>query len=289
MKRHSLAGALAVCILAPRAPAQTATAPMAAATPMTFEVASIRKSDLGRGVQGGCHGIDSVYTPGTQADAPPLGRCRITDARLSHMVGIAWGVTMQVLKTGPDWIQRGDERFNVEAKVENPTKTTEKQLLTMLQNLIVERFQMKYHVDATETTGFVLKVAKSGPKLRESTSDDSDISYGEVNKPVPGRPVTMKAQKVNMTELIRALSAFAGHGQGVDETGLKGNYDFTLKWDEDLGLATAAPGRDQPPPRDAAGPTLVKALRDQLGLQMESRKVAVSYFVIDSARRPSDN
>jgi len=83
--------------------------------PLTFEVASIKPANEPGGVQGGCHGVDSIYTPGQQASAPPLGRCVITDGRLSHMVGIAWDVTMQMLKTGPDWIQRGDERFNLEA------------------------------------------------------------------------------------------------------------------------------------------------------------------------------
>jgi uncharacterized protein (TIGR03435 family) len=51
----------------------------------------------------------------------PLGRCVITDARLSHLIGIAYGVSMQTLDTGADWIQRGDLRFDVQAKAENPT------------------------------------------------------------------------------------------------------------------------------------------------------------------------
>ena len=74
----------------------------------------------------------------------PLGRCVITDARLSHLIGIAYGVSMQTLDTGADWIQRGDLRFDVQAKAENPTSTTRQQLLTMLQNLLVERFQIKF-------------------------------------------------------------------------------------------------------------------------------------------------
>jgi uncharacterized protein (TIGR03435 family) len=50
-------------------------------------------------------------------------------------------------KTGPDWIQRGDLRFNVEAKAEDPSKTTEQQLLSMLQNLLVDRFQLRFHYE----------------------------------------------------------------------------------------------------------------------------------------------
>src|SRR5215469_16137452 len=137
-----------------------------------FEVASIRIARFGPGgVRGGCHGVDSVYTPREQAEAPPLGRCVIADGRLSHMVGIAWNITMPMLKTGPDWIQRGDERFNLEARAEDPRHTTEQQLLTMLQNLLIERFQMKYHLEPVVMPGFGLTVAKGGPKLQPSKLD----------------------------------------------------------------------------------------------------------------------
>jgi len=93
-----------------------------------------------------------------------MGRCRITDARLSHFIGIAYRVSMQVLETGPDWVQRGDLRFDVEAKAENPASATRQQLLTMLQNLLVERFQIKFHYVTKEEPGFALVVAKERPE-----------------------------------------------------------------------------------------------------------------------------
>src|SRR5947199_1362829 len=128
--------------------------------PAAFEVASLKPRTTGvNGVHGGCHGIDSIYTPGQAVAAPPLGRCVIGDARLSHLVSIAWQTqTMDRIKSGPDWIASGDERFNVEAKAEDPTKTTEKQLLVMLQALLVERFHMKFHREPAEVPGFALTV-----------------------------------------------------------------------------------------------------------------------------------
>jgi uncharacterized protein (TIGR03435 family) len=236
-----------------------------------FEVASIRVAQFGPGgVRGGCHGVDSVYTPAEQAEAPPLGRCVITDGRLSHMVGIAWNITMPMLKTGPDWMQRGDERFNLEAKAEDPRHTTEKQLLTMLQNLLIERFQMKYHLEPVVLPGFALTVAKGGPKIKSSKLDDTDFSFGPGGKPGKGQGA-FKVHRYAMSEFVRMLSVFGDHGPGVDHTGLTGLYDFTLTWDNE------------------AGPDLETALREQLGLRMESEKVATSYFVIDSAKRPSAN
>jgi uncharacterized protein (TIGR03435 family) len=249
---------------------------LAQSTPeaMAFEVATIKPSATGpNGVHGGCHGIDSVYTPGDARNAPPLGRCIIGDARLSHLVSIAWKIqTMNMIKSGPEWIASGDERFNVEAKAENPTKATEKQLLTMLQNLLIERFEMKFHREPTEVSGFALTVAKGGPKLRNSASQDSDFSFGPgQGKPMRGQPTTIIGRRFSMQQLVDLLSSFGGRGPGIDNTGLTGVYDFRLNWDEE------------------AGPMLDVALREQLGLKLESQKVPVAYFVIDSARRPSAN
>jgi uncharacterized protein (TIGR03435 family) len=250
----------------------------AAPEPLKFEVASIKVATSGgNGVRGGCRGVDSVYGSEEQARGgiPALGRCRITDARLSHLIGIAYGVSMQVLDTGADWIQRGDLRFDVQAKAENPASATRQQLLTMLQNLLVERFEMKFHYVTKEEPGFALVVAKNGPKLHASTSEEEKLTFigpngEELPKPM-GKAVKVNARKCSVSAL-KDLVAFAGNiGQGVDKTGLTGVYDFTLSWNEE------------------DGPTLASALREQLGLQLRPEKVPVSRFVLDSAQKPKPN
>jgi uncharacterized protein (TIGR03435 family) len=262
-----VAAAVALFCFHPSASAQTSSAPV------VFEVASVKPSPISpNGVHGGCHGIDSVYTPGQVLAAPPLGRCVIGDARLSHLVNVAWGLqTMDLIKSGPDWIARGDERFNVEGKAENPTKATEKELLAMLQALLIERFQMKFHREPAERQGFALVVAKNGPKLQESRKQDPEFDFGSQGKPGRGQPTTFNARRLSMGKLVDLLSTFGGRGPGIDKTGLAGLYDFKLMWDDD------------------AGPTLDVALREQLGLRLEAQKVPVAYFVIDSANRPSAN
>jgi uncharacterized protein (TIGR03435 family) len=77
---------------------------------------------------------------------------------------------MPMLRSGPDWIQRGDEWFDLVAKAEDPSKSTEKQLLQMLQTLLIERFQMKFHLEPVPLSGFALRVAKGGSKLPLSQS-----------------------------------------------------------------------------------------------------------------------
>jgi len=63
-----------------------------------FEVASIKPTNLVNvGVKSACHGIDSKFAAKDLAATVPLGRCVISSGRLSHMIGVAYGITMDVL------------------------------------------------------------------------------------------------------------------------------------------------------------------------------------------------
>src|SRR5450432_2290170 len=57
----------------------------------TFEVATVKLSASGyNGFRGGCRGIDSQRLPKEMAQTP-LGRCVLTDGRLSHLIMMAYG------------------------------------------------------------------------------------------------------------------------------------------------------------------------------------------------------
>ena len=63
-----------------------------------FEVASIKPTNLVNvGVKSACHGFDSKFAAKDLAATVPLGRCVISLGRLSHMIGVAYGITMDVL------------------------------------------------------------------------------------------------------------------------------------------------------------------------------------------------
>ncbi len=234
-----------------------------------FEVTSVKPAKNPGGVRGGCHGVDSKYAPNEVASAPPLGRCVIRDGRLSHMLSIAFKLrSMQLIQGGPDWVMTGDDRFNVEAKAEDP-KATEEQLLQMLQALLIERFDVKLHRETKQMPGFAMIVAKNGPKLKKAKGDEVNASFSPSFKPVAGQSNTLTALAYSMPMLADLLTQF---GQPVlDKTGLPGAYDFKLTWD------------------DNAGPTLSTALNEQLGLKFEAEKVPVSYVIVESAKKPTEN
>jgi uncharacterized protein (TIGR03435 family) len=62
--------------------------------------------------------------------------------------------------------------------------------------------------------------------------------------------------------------------------GLSGAYRFELTWDPNSGSVNRADG-------DRA--SLFTALREQLGLRLDSRKGPVEFLVIDSAERPVED
>lgn len=71
----------------------------------------------------------------------------------------------------------------------------------------------------------------------------------------------------------------AGHVSGQpgkpvnNKTGLNGKYDISLHWASDQAADTGS------------GPTLIQAVRDQLGLRLESKKGPVEFLVVDHAER----
>jgi uncharacterized protein (TIGR03435 family) len=236
-----------------------------AAQQPVFEAASVNPAEPGnlKGVRGGCRGVDSKSS--LNGVSLPIGRCVITDARLSHLIMIGWQLkAIPMIQNAPEWVIGGDERFTIQAKAEDP-HATEAQLLAMLQQLLVERFDLKYHRQDREETGYGLVVAKGGVKM-EKSKDDDVAGLGPFNK---GPTVTISAHRNSMAGLASFLSAI-GPGDVEDETGLDGFYNFNLMWNE------------------TEGPSVFSAVQ-KLGLRLEPRKVPVSYFVIDSARPPGDN
>ena len=75
----------------------------------------------------------------------------------------------------------------------------------------------------------------------------------------------------------------------VDQTGLKGRYDFRLQLPAGiLSFSAAAPNPDAPL-ADPKGTPFLNALRDQFGLKLVSAKGPIRKLVIDHAEPPSGN
>ena len=83
------------------------------------------------------------------------------------------------------------------------------------------------------------------------------------------------SRDTTMELIAGSLPSFGRLGRPViDQTGLTGRFDFKLEWTPD----------EQP-----EGPTFLEALREQLGMKLESIKGPVQTLIIDHLERPSEN
>ena len=262
-----------------------------------FDVASVRLSPPTPGLPPGAVPAPKLQGgPGT----PDPGQIAYKDISLRSLIFRAYGLQNSDQLSGPNWLS---ERLDIAARV--PPGATPEQLKLMLQNLLRERFSFQFHHESRVLPVYTLTVAKNGPKLKESPkiAEPVEIPKGTViGRPddngfptlppgytgVVGLPsnghLRLAGQRAGIAKLTGLL--MLDHPV-VDQTGLTGEYDFTL----DFAMATRrndpdAPSADAPD----APPGVFAAVEDQLGLRLESKKLPFDILVIDHIdKEPTPN
>src|SRR5262249_20617158 len=133
--------------------------------------------------------------------------------------------------------------------------------------------------------GYVLLVAKDGPKLKETTGDEeAPIRVREGNRFVIRGRSSVKTLAEFLSKRVLPIGGPASSNLVLDKTGLTGTYDYVLK----VKLIDRATGQVHPSDAEFNAP-IREALETQLGLRLESLQVPVEVIVVEDAERPSDN
>jgi uncharacterized protein (TIGR03435 family) len=217
---------------------------------------------------------------------------------------------------GPSWID--SEHYTVEA---NPEGSPSMDVMKgpMMQALLEDRFKLKIRREIREEPVYELRVADSGLKLRplkegECAARDAAIDaalagqtgndrlfaqlalsstippcgFVGIGGPRDGSPAPPGTRTVNvlggpLSELIRNLSL---DRIVLDATGIQGLFDIQLTY----GVYTS-PMREPPPlpPGAPLGEPIFSAIQRQLGLQLVPTRGPRTYYIIESADRPSAN
>jgi uncharacterized protein (TIGR03435 family) len=204
----------------------------------------------------------------------------------------------------PDWAS--SSHFDIQARASgSPTKDD---MRLMMQSLLADRFQMRVHHETREVSVFALVLVKpgqTGPALQPHPADDPTCSKTLLPKSVSGAyPVACGASasiapsiegdmatagyNVTMESIANALGGTANivDRPVVDQTGLKGNYNFKVEFaPEPSGPAQAGTAAQDEP----GGPSFAEALKKQLGLKVVLQKMPIDIVVIDHLERPSEN
>lgn len=266
----------------------------AADTP-SFEVASVKPSSpSARSIE--CNG-----GPGTTS--PAIFKC--SNVPLVFLISHAFGFQPFELSPRSACCQG---RFDITAKV--PEGSTKEQFDQMLRNLLVERFMLKLHHEQKEMTVYALTIGERGLKMTESPPGaavppkDPWIDHPPYTVAQDGYPVFSAGQfglaganghyrwagvNVAMPEIVKVLSYYLG-GPVIDETKCEGKFDINLTWTVDLAGLRDSNGNQIPEGSAPYGPTIIKAVHDQLGLQLKPRKGRGDVVVIDYvAKSPTSN
>jgi uncharacterized protein (TIGR03435 family) len=245
----------------------------AQSVPLAFEVANIKLNNSTGPHRIVCHAVDSGMAPGS---TPALGRCQATGLTLYQLISTAYGVGLPTISGGLDWIEK--ERFDIEAKAEDPSTTTRDQFRVMLQTLLTDRFKLKFHRQVAEGNGYALVVVKTGPRF--------EVTKGGNQRQGVGTAATRDGQSITglSATMERLANVLAGRLDVpvVDQTGLAGMYDFALTWtptENEVGYRPGLPN----------GVTLFTAVQEQLGLRLESKKLPITVTIVDSAEKPAVN
>jgi len=167
--------------------------------------------------------------------------------------------------SGPEWI-KVDERYDIVAKAAGPA--TEDEMRPMLQALLTERFQMKSHRETKEIPAYVLTRGKGEPKVKQAAADETPKISGTPNGAFfQGWPISRLTFM-----LTRRLDRPV-----LDQTGLKGRFDYTI----DLSGLSVPAGMAH----DENAPSVLTTVQRDMGLKLEARKEPISVLVIDSVSK----
>jgi len=262
------------------------------ADPPRFAVASIRRNPsnvpLSMAVPMGVG-----YRPG--------GRLTARNAPLTMLIQRAYSVLGFQVVGGPPWVST--EGYDIEAKPE--FNTDQKRMWLMLQALLADRFNLAMHREIRDLTVYDLQAVRGGPRLpapQGGACAEVLTTLPEAGQPRPAPPcgpglvkagtgLAMEGISVSMPAFAKQLSMIVGR-EVIDKTGFTGRFALHLEFAVDDSLA-GLPNPVGPdisaPPADTARPSIFAALREQLGLKLESSKGPVELLVIDHVERPTAN
>lgn len=222
----------------------------------SFEVASIKKAD------------PDDHSSGFQTQGQ---RIYFENETVNRMISYAYGVHAKQVVDAPSWFD--SERFDIRGVADVEGVPDDAQQKEMLRKLLTERFHLQFQKGRRELPCYAITVAKGGPKMDATKSsgglpDESGRSNG-------GR-ASWRFTNESMEGLAKFLQ-FELDRPVVDQTGLKGKFDFKLTWTKDI-----APATDENAP-----PGFFTAIQEQAGLKVEPTKAEVDVLAVTHAEQPT--
>ena len=260
--------------------ARNACAQTTAASPLAFEVASVKPHVFARGqfAFGTASGESAIRISGNRVS---------TQGLLAGLLLTAYKLRTFQVSGAPEWRDETgrNQLYDIEAKAPGDGAPTMDEVRKMLQTLLAERFQLKFHRETKELPAYDLVLGNSPAKLKPSAPDVE-------SKTALTSRFRMDFINISISELVLRIGPQFDRPL-FDKTGLQGGYDFALEYMPNLPSTVNLPPDEAAAlarlyPADEAPPLLV-ALQQQLGLKVVPAKEQVEILVIDHVEKPSAN
>jgi uncharacterized protein (TIGR03435 family) len=243
---------------------------MAANANPAFEVAVIKPSDPARPQQ-------IITLRGNEIIT--------TNVTVHDLINLAYWLHPKQLTGGPAWT--ASDKWDVAGKPDAPGAPNVDQMKMMIQKLLADRFQLKFHFEKRDLQVYAVRIAKTGAKIVKSQDDPKNLPGWVFGRTASGTTITFRNSPMSQVTAILQNSL---DKPVVDQSGLSERYDFTVTFTPDPAQAALLGG---PPPNAAdnpdAAPNLFIAFQQQLGLKLESTKAPTDVMVIDKVEKPSEN
>ena len=272
MTPHRRQDLLAVLVLAVSASCVTAQESVAVKSPR-FEVASIKAGDG-----------NAPHMMGIRVD--PGGRVEIGGFPLKALVTTAFDLGFWQVSGGDAWVS--NDIYFVEAKPPETLRTSIKTLRytlfgiddpilrQMLQALLIDRFQLKFHREIKTLDIYLLKRGE-----KELALNPARIPVGASESNLFGSVGYAGGEwsifSTTMPQLARFASTNILHALVLDQTALSGSFDYRQRQP------------DLDPQYSGDQTSSFKGFLSAAGLKLERSKGPVEMFVIDNAARATPN
>lgn len=197
---------------------------------------------------------------------------------MGYCIRLAYGLTYlrEYELVGPRWLDPPtDFTFDIEGKCDNPV--TPEQIKLMLQTLLANRFRLAVHRETRNIPVYVLKLGSRDIRLKRSAAD--------TKRKISGTSEEYIFQHVSMPELAMQLGPPYTSRPTIDMTGIKGSFDFVLDLHKYLDDPATGKVIKDANGRIDEGPALIRAVHDQLGLDVKTGRAPISVLVVDHVEK----
>lgn len=250
------------------------------------------------------HASPKTANPFVRNLPPRGGRYEIKTATMVDLIRIAYSFDADKVLGGPSWLEM--DRFDVSARV--PAEATPETVKPMLQSLLADRFQLVVSKETRPLPTYALTLGKK-PQIKEADgSGDTGCKPQAASGPPPeggirlmtssngGPPITLNlgpgmtiqfsCRNMTMAAFAEGLRGMMGASVGpnpvLDQTGLKGRWNFDVRWSMQLNGPMMANTSDRI--------TVFEAVDKQLGLKLEQQQVPTPVIVVASVNeKPTGN